>query len=137
VTASEALAVTGSGTLTHVIPGSWINANFDIWLGSEEDNRAWELLNDARDFFALRSGDPSLDPAKVKLAEQEVWIAEGSDWCWWYGPEHSSAHDAEFDLRSWNPRRDSAASAPLDQAQPENLRSNRFRPPHIASLQHV
>jgi len=22
---------------------------------------------------------------------------EGSDWCWWYGPEHSTANDAEFD----------------------------------------
>jgi hypothetical protein len=24
-------------------------------------------------------------------------IAEGSDWCWWYGDDHSSAHDLEFD----------------------------------------
>jgi len=24
-------------------------------------------------------------------------VAEGSDWCWWYGPEHSTANDAEFD----------------------------------------
>jgi len=23
--------------------------------------------------------------------------AEGSDWCWWFGPEHSTANDAEFD----------------------------------------
>jgi len=98
VTASEALQLTDSGTLTHVVPGSWINANFDIWIGAAEDNRAWDLLNDARDFFALRSGDPGLDPEKVKLAEQEVWIAEGSDWCWWYGPEHSTAYEAEFDL---------------------------------------
>ena len=22
---------------------------------------------------------------------------EGSDWCWWFGPEHSTANDAEFD----------------------------------------
>jgi len=27
-----------------------------------------------------------------------LWIAEGSDWCWWYGPEHSTANDEEFDL---------------------------------------
>jgi alpha-amylase/alpha-mannosidase (GH57 family) len=98
VTASETLAVTEPGTLTHIVPGSWINANFDVWIGAEEDNRAWDLLNDARDYLALRSGDPNLDPEDVKLAEQEIWIAEGSDWCWWYGPEHSSAHDEEFDL---------------------------------------
>jgi hypothetical protein len=26
-----------------------------------------------------------------------VLAAEGSDWCWWYGPEHASANDADFD----------------------------------------
>ncbi len=98
VTASEALSVVEPGTLAHVVPGSWINSNFDVWIGAEEDNHAWDLLNDARDFFALKSGDPNLDAEKLELAREEVWIAEGSDWCWWYGPEHSSAHDAEFDL---------------------------------------
>ena len=24
-------------------------------------------------------------------------IAEGSDWNWWYGPEHHSANDRDFD----------------------------------------
>ncbi len=24
-------------------------------------------------------------------------IAEGSDWCWWYGPEHDTANRVEFD----------------------------------------
>jgi hypothetical protein len=28
---------------------------------------------------------------------EEVLIAEGSDWFWWYGDDHSSAHDLEFD----------------------------------------
>src|SRR5262249_9067711 len=27
----------------------------------------------------------------------EMLIAEGSDWFWWYGDDHSSAHDLEFD----------------------------------------
>jgi catechol 2,3-dioxygenase-like lactoylglutathione lyase family enzyme len=26
-----------------------------------------------------------------------VLVAEGSDWFWWYGDDHSSAHDLEFD----------------------------------------
>jgi hypothetical protein len=98
VTASEALALTTAGTLTHIVPGSWINANFDVWIGAEEDNRAWDLLTDARDFFAKEAGEPELDAEDVKKAQEELWIAEGSDWCWWYGPEHSSAHDEEFDL---------------------------------------
>ena len=36
--------------LDHIFPGSWINANFDVWIGAEEDNQAWEyLLRRARD----------------------------------------------------------------------------------------
>ena len=30
-------------------------------------------------------------------AREEVLIAEGSDWFWWYGDDHSSEHDLEFD----------------------------------------
>jgi len=98
VTASEALKVTGPGTLTHVVPGSWINANFDVWIGADEDNRAWDLLSEARHFYAENYLKLELEPEKVKLAQHELWIAEGSDWCWWYGPEHSTANDEEFDL---------------------------------------
>ncbi len=97
VTASEALELTTPGTLRHLVPGSWINSNFDVWIGAEEDNRAWDLLSDARDFFAQNCAQPGLDPAKVEAARHELWIAEGSDWCWWYGPEHSTHNDAEFD----------------------------------------
>ena len=98
VTASEAMAVTGPAKLSHVVPGSWINANFNIWIGAEEDNRAWALLANARDFFAEQFGKAEVPEEQKKVAQQELWIAEGSDWCWWYGPEHSSAHDEEFDL---------------------------------------
>ena len=30
-------------------------------------------------------------------AWEEILIAEGSDWFWWYGDDHSSDHDREFD----------------------------------------
>ena len=33
----------------------------------------------------------------MKLAREELFIAEGSDWNWWYGPEHESANRIEFD----------------------------------------
>jgi hypothetical protein len=35
--------------------------------------------------------------AQRKLAFEELLIAEGSDWNWWYGPEHHSANDRDFD----------------------------------------
>jgi alpha-amylase/alpha-mannosidase (GH57 family) len=98
VTASEALKVTEQGALPHIVPGSWINANYDIWIGAEEDNRAWDVLSEARDFYAQHVGSPKVTPENRRLAQQELWVAEGSDWCWWYGPEHSTANDEEFDL---------------------------------------
>ena len=30
-------------------------------------------------------------------AWEELYIAEGCDWFWWYGDDHSSAQDALFD----------------------------------------
>ena len=34
---------------------------------------------------------------KRQLAYEELLIAEGSDWNWWYGPEHGSENRPEFD----------------------------------------
>jgi len=81
--------------LDAIIPGSWINSNFDIWIGASEDNTAWDQLSAARDFFAENVSKVS--PEQAKLAYEELLIAEGSDWNWWYGPEHHSANDRDFD----------------------------------------
>ena len=35
--------------------------------------------------------------AARRLAYEELLIAEGSDWNWWYGPEHGSDNRPEFD----------------------------------------
>ena len=93
VTMSEACA-TATTELTRIFPGSWIDANFYIWIGHADDQRAWSQLADARD--ALESPG-SADAAAVSQAREEVLFAEGSDWFWWYGDDHSSAHDLEFD----------------------------------------
>ncbi len=95
LTISEALAKHEAKPLDHVFPGSWINANFDIWIGADEDNRAWELLLNARRTFDEHAD--KVPDASRHLAFEELLIAEGSDWCWWYGPEHSSSYRNEFD----------------------------------------
>ncbi len=57
--------------------GSWISANFDKWIGSPQKNRAWEYLAKARkDLFSSSRITPE--------ALEELYIAEGSDWFWWY-----------------------------------------------------
>src|SRR5271168_4915895 len=96
VTISEAIARHNNfNRLTSLVPGSWINANFNVWIGAPEDNRAWDYLHDAREFYTQHS--PQATEAQRKLAFEEILIAEGSDWNWWYGPEHHSANDRDFD----------------------------------------
>jgi alpha-amylase/alpha-mannosidase (GH57 family) len=95
VTVSEAFKHVEPATLDHIFPGSWINANFDVWIGAEEDNRAWELLLAARKTYDEHAEKMSDD--RRRLAYEELLIAEGSDWCWWYGPEHDTANRVEFD----------------------------------------
>jgi alpha-amylase/alpha-mannosidase (GH57 family) len=80
--------------LTGIFPGSWIDANFYIWIGHADDHRAWSQLADAREAID-RAADVA--PETLARAHEEVLIAEGSDWFWWYGDDHSSDHDAEFD----------------------------------------
>ncbi|MGC8654155.1 MAG: glycoside hydrolase [Candidatus Kryptoniota bacterium] len=76
-------------------PGSWINANFDIWIGHPEDNKAWEMLTDAR--ALLEKANKVTGTKRREEIYNHLLIAEGSDWCWWYGDEHSSHEAAEFD----------------------------------------
>jgi alpha-amylase/alpha-mannosidase (GH57 family) len=96
LTVSEAIARHPRvNILRSVTPGSWIHANFNVWIGSGEDNRSWDYLYHARNFYAQASAGCSEE--QRNLALEELFIAEGSDWNWWYGPEHHSANDREFD----------------------------------------
>jgi alpha-amylase/alpha-mannosidase (GH57 family) len=94
--------------LPRLFSGSWISHNFAIWIGHEEDNTAWDALHQTRQYLEARSaespGDPLPDPAvdsseltPLQRAWRELFIAEGSDWFWWFGDDHSSAQDALFD----------------------------------------
>ena len=81
--------------LTSIFPGSWIDGNFYIWIGHADDHRAWRQLREARQMFDRAS--VAAVPAERERAFQEILIAEGSDWFWWYGDDHSSEHDLDFD----------------------------------------
>jgi alpha-amylase/alpha-mannosidase (GH57 family) len=92
VTMQEA-ARGATAELAGIFPGSWIDANFYIWIGHRDDQLAWSQLAEARD----ATEGPHADAAAAARAREEVLIAEGSDWFWWYGDDHSSEHDLEFD----------------------------------------
>ena len=82
-------------------------ANRGIWKASELQRMLAEagLVISAGKMSGLWSGRPAsikLDDLDVLCAVvgcgvEELLIAEGSDWCWWYGPEHESANRPEFD----------------------------------------
>jgi alpha-amylase/alpha-mannosidase (GH57 family) len=94
VTMGEACAG-ATEPLLSMHPGSWINGDFYIWIGHPDDHRAWEQLSAAR--RALDTGGNGVSPAALAQAREEMLIAEGSDWFWWYGDDHSSEHDLAFD----------------------------------------
>lgn len=77
--------------------GSWISHNFAIWIGHQEDNTAWDLLHETRRFLIEVQQAGRVPQEKISRAWEELYIAEGSDWFWWFGDDHSSALDGLFD----------------------------------------
>ncbi|MBK8127905.1 MAG: hypothetical protein IPK53_02850 [bacterium] len=93
--------------ITQLWPGSWINANYDTWIGEPEENKAWEYLRRTREALAhsrLPQPDPhapmekSIRGAAIYRAYESMYAAEGSDWFWWFGADQSApAGDRPFE----------------------------------------
>jgi alpha-amylase/alpha-mannosidase (GH57 family) len=77
--------------------GSWINSDFDIWIGDPEENKGWEWIAQTRQFLTGAISRGQLDGEKQAAAWWEIYAAEGSDWFWWYGPDFSTDCDFLFD----------------------------------------
>ncbi|UCD16867.1 MAG: glycoside hydrolase [Candidatus Zixiibacteriota bacterium] len=85
-------------SLPSVHAGSWINHNFSIWIGHPEDNAAWDLLFETRQALTeFERKNPDAPRETLEQAWRQIHIAEGSDWCWWYGDEHIGAFNDRFD----------------------------------------
>ncbi len=97
----DALAAAGEmpDRIDDLFPGSWIDGTFSTWIGEDEENLAWQYLarvrQDVQD--ALAAG--SLDEAATAEVMDLVYIAEGSDWFWWYGADQNSGADGDFDAQ--------------------------------------
>jgi len=94
VTMSEAAAPARS-RLPAIFPGSWIQGDFSVWIGHADDRRAWSQLAEARAEYDRLAASVT-DEARAR-ARTDLLVAEGSDWCWWYGDDHASDHDRDFD----------------------------------------
>jgi alpha-amylase/alpha-mannosidase (GH57 family) len=97
VTVTEALAAGVPHELPRVFAGSWIHSDFSVWIGHADDRRAWDLLGAARDALSAAETEGRVPPEALARAREVFRAAAGSDWCWWYGDDHSSENDIEFD----------------------------------------
>lgn len=107
--------------------GSWIDeagsdpgVDLGTWIGEAEENRAWDLLGEARgDIEKMDLKNPRAAHARAREA---ILAAEGSDWFWWYGSDQDSGHDGKFDalfrLHLANAYRALGRTPPAKLAQP-------------------
>jgi alpha-amylase/alpha-mannosidase (GH57 family) len=86
-----------SEKLGHLFAGSWISHNFAIWIGHPACNRAWDLVSETRSALVAHSAANDVAADDLKRAWEELYIAEGSDWFWWFDDHHSSGQDWLFD----------------------------------------
>jgi alpha-amylase/alpha-mannosidase (GH57 family) len=93
-TPSEVLADgTAPARLEFLHSGSWIDADFHIWAGHPEKNRAWDLVARTRSALVAAGCTRESHPG----AWDSLGAAEGSDWFWWFGEDHYTADKALFD----------------------------------------
>ncbi|MBI5267327.1 MAG: hypothetical protein HY851_08855, partial [candidate division Zixibacteria bacterium] len=98
VTFSEAVGAIEPRPLPSLFAGSWINHNFSIWIGHDEDNTAWDLLSQVRaTLVEFERAHPDFDRGRLSAAWNQIYVAEGSDWCWWYGDDHRTLYRDQFD----------------------------------------
>jgi len=78
-------------------PGSLVNANFDSWIGEEEENIAWELLAEARINLENYKNSGRANIEELDQAFATILKASDSKWFWWYGRDQNSGRDEIFD----------------------------------------
>jgi alpha-amylase/alpha-mannosidase (GH57 family) len=85
-------------TIQHLATGSWIGGNLETWIGEAEQNRAWEVLGRVREeLVAWQGATPGAGFDVLEDAWRHIYIAEGSDWFWWYYSRNVSGQDQLFD----------------------------------------
>jgi alpha-amylase/alpha-mannosidase (GH57 family) len=81
-----------------LFPGAWFSANYDTWIGESEEALAWNYLGSVRTFLdEYQSPTRTIDAELLAKAMDFMYLAEGSDWFWWYGSDQDSGQDTYFD----------------------------------------
>jgi len=84
------------GRIERIHAGSWIDANFRIWIGHPEERAAWALVGEAKE--ALREAERNgVTDETLEKARDQLLAAEASDWFWWYGEDFVTDTKSDFD----------------------------------------
>ena len=77
-------------SVSPLFTASWIDEmgsphgnDLNIWIGSPQENRAWEVLGTVRRYMDEVGATPDEHPE----AFESLYAAEGSDWFWWFGDD--------------------------------------------------
>lgn len=94
---SEYIEKAKKKNLKTLYPGSWINRNFQLWACESTKNLAWEHLDKAKETLLKAKKHSKVSKANLQKAKEELQIAQGSDWFWWFGEPNDSGRDYIFD----------------------------------------
>lgn len=80
-------------------PGAWFSSDYGTWIGEPEENQAWSYLLEVREDLAPYdiTGKKEISQSDLDSALDFMYLAEGSDWFWWYGSDQDSGTDDYFD----------------------------------------
>ena len=76
--------------------GSWINRNLKLWVDEPTKDLAWSYITKTREDI-IKFAKENKDESIIAQAWDELYIAQGSDWFWWYGEPNDSGQDEVFD----------------------------------------
>ena len=91
ITLDDAATEPPVGRIRRLWTGSWIHADFGIWIGHPEDRAAWKALAEARRAIA------HAPPDRAAAAFEKLLPATASDFPWWYGDEFRTPFAGTFD----------------------------------------
>ena len=94
-TFAEQVAHSPAASLKHLAAGSWVYGSFSTWIGSEDKNRGWDYLVEAKHAYDRRIGE--LAPDGQARAARQLAVCEGSDWFWWFGDYNPAGSVSDFE----------------------------------------
>jgi len=83
--------------LDNLVAGSWVYGTFSTWIGHEDKNHGWDLLNEAKHCFDQVISEGKLTESQLEQAQIQMAICEGSDWFWWFGDYNANESVSDFD----------------------------------------